>query len=408
MEAAQLLRETKGRSPEPRSLFTAFGDFRAPTIRFTAEMIVGRNVQDVFGVAAEASISTLSYEVAFRLVAEDGVERLELVHEELRPIKVTDARGSLGFSASDAFRESAISGRRGGPFISTSQSGTVITVHQEKHGGRKVPAPKSSRTVIGGTNTSDFPSVLAAHREMASWRILLLEPSAMRAPSFYQDQRTIDARGANLPGAIYRLMKAAKAPERLSVELANRLSELIEDVDEVQVRDDPKTETLTLEVRGRDRIFHPARSLSDGTLRFLVLATLALDPEVNGIICLEEPENGIHPERVPTIVRLLKDIAVDPAFAIGSDNPLRQVMVNTHSPNVVRSLQRDDLVYVDAERVVRDGVVGQVASVSVPPNTWRAHLDGQATALAPGSLRAYLGDNEQLWFEFLDRKRLPA
>src|SRR3712207_9337999 len=36
-------------------------------------------------------------------------------------------------------------------------------------------------------------------------------------------------------------------------------------------RDDPKTETLTLEVRGRDGIFHPARSLSDGTLRFLVL-----------------------------------------------------------------------------------------------------------------------------------------
>lgn len=310
----------------------------------------------------------------------------------------------------DAFLASAITGvRRGGPFISTSNSGNEITVHQEGHGGRKVPAPKSSRTVIGGTTTSDFPTVLAAHREMASWQTLLLEPSAMRAPSLYQDERMIDSRGANLAAAINRLAKARGQSASVYSELSNHLAQLLDDVDEMHVRDDPQTETLTLEVRGRDGIFHPARSLSDGTLRFLVLAALSLDPEVQGVICLEEPENGIHPERIPAIVQLLREIAVDPNYAIGPENTLRQVMVNTHSPEVIKNIrERGELVYVDAERVVRDGAAGQVAYFSVPSETWRTKLPGQVPLLAPGRLRPYLGDGEQAYFDFFDGKQRTA
>ena len=413
MEAAQLLRETKGRSPEPRSLFTAFERYRAPLIEFTADMIVDREVEDDFGVPATASISTLRYDVAFRFAADEGADRLELVRESLVPIKLSDARKEIGFEASREFRDTALTGaRRGGPFISTGATGVEITVHQEKHGGRKVPAPKSSRTVIGGMASSDFPTVLAAHREMASWQTLLLEPSAMRAPSLYQDGRTLDSRGANLPATIYRLRKEETKPGRVYAELANRLSQLIEDIQELQIRDDPKTETLTLEVRGRSGIFQPARSLSDGTLRFLVLATLSLDPQARGVVCLEEPENGIHPKRIPSIVQLLKEIAVDPDYPVGPDNPLRQVMVNTHSPEIVQNVTVDDLVYMDEEQVIRDGAAGRVARVTVPHESWRTHMN-HAAQLAPGHIRAYLGDaapsqNRQLWLDYCKERHQEA
>src|SRR5436309_7859446 len=59
MESVRLLRETKGRAPDPKSLFTAFDTFRAPEMRFTAELLIERDVQDDFGVPAEAAISTL-------------------------------------------------------------------------------------------------------------------------------------------------------------------------------------------------------------------------------------------------------------------------------------------------------------------------------------------------------------
>jgi predicted ATPase len=410
MEAVKLLRETKGRAPEPRSLFTAFGSFRSPEMRFTAEMIIDRNVQDDFGVKAEAAISTLSYSVAFRLARDNGFERLELAEEQLQPMKLDDARRSLGFPARRAFKDTAILGRRVGDFISTRQEsdgGPQIKVHQEGHGGKTVPAPKSSRTVLGGMASSDFPTILAAHREMESWSTLLLEPSAMRAPSFYSDTRFIDSRGANLPAAIERLRRGETSSGQVYAELANRLSTLIEDIQELRVKEDERTETLTLEVRGRDGVFHPASSLSDGTLRFLVLVTLGLDPEARGVLCLEEPENGIHPERIPAMVRLLRDIAIDPAHSTGEDNPLRQVVVNTHSPLVVENVGPEDLIYIDELKVSEETAQGTTAALRVPDKTWRAGAQENALRLGPGQLRSYFsGANKgkgQLWLDFFER-----
>ena len=400
MEAVKLLRETKGRSSDPRSLFTAFEGFRASEMRFTAEMIVARAVEDELGVASKAAISTLRYSLAFKL-ADDDESRLELLHESLKPIKVSEANKSLGFTTTREFRESAIEGvRRGGPFIDTDARTREITVHQEGHGGRKIPAPKSSRTVVGGSASSDFPTVLAAHREMQSWKTLLLEPSAMRAPSFYGDERFIDQRGANLPAALQRLARAETTPDQVYADLANRLASLLEDVREIRVRDDPKTETLTVELRGRDNVFHPARALSDGTLRFLVLATLSLDPETRGVICLEEPENGIHPERIEAMVQLLRDIAVDPEVRLGTDNPLRQVIVNTHSPVVFKSINKNDLVFLESVEAVRADARGKVTLARVPEGSWRAGLTPEdGLTLSPGRLRPYLGPQGS--FEFM-------
>ena len=75
----------------------------------------------------------------------------------------------------------------------------VITVHQEGHGGRKLPAPNSSRMVLGGTTVADFPTILAARQAMAQWRALLLEPSAMRTSSSYTDPQSIDVHGGTSP-----------------------------------------------------------------------------------------------------------------------------------------------------------------------------------------------------------------
>jgi len=212
----------------------------------------------------------------------------------------------------------------------------------------------------------------------------------MRSPSFYTDPRAIDSRGANLPATIHRLQKQEQRPGKVYAELANQLSQLIEDIEELRVQDDPKTESLTLEVRGRNGVFHPARSLSDGTLRFLVLATLSLDPQAKGMICLEEPENGIHPERISTIIQLLRDIAADPKLKVDLDNPLRQVVVNTHSPTVVQEIAKeypDDLVYMDEEQVFQNGAKGRVAAAFAPAGSWRSGLG--STPLAPGRLLPY-------------------
>jgi predicted ATPase len=399
MEAVHQIRETGGQSVDPATLFTRFGKFRATEMRFSADLLVTRRAQDDFGAPAEASMSSLRYEVAFVHDKQDGMSRLKLVHESLAPIPVGETRRSIGFPASKEFRDSAIVGRRTRPFISTDtvSDAIEITVHQEGHGGRKLSATSSSRTVIGGLASSEFPAILAVHREMESWKTLLLEPSAMRAPSRFGDPAYLDSRGANLAATILRLQKREDRPDRVRTEIANSLSRLVEDVQEVRLRPDERTETWTVTIRGRDGVFHPARSLSDGTLRFLVLTVLGLDPEARGVSCLEEPENGIHPDRIKAMVGLLKQIAVDPAYAVGPDNPLAQVVVNTHSSQVLRHISREELIYFTEELIQREGSRGRVTSLRVPPGSWRAKFIGAGSTLAPGNLISYHGNRGDGW-----------
>lgn len=407
MEAVKLLRESRGRTPEPRSLLSTFGDYRASEIRLTAELIVRRENRDEFGVSAQAAISTVKYTVAFRLNEHEKPERLELVEESLLPIPLAAARKGIGFDKKKQFVESVVMGRRTVPFISTEtvDGEPRIRVHQERHGGRMVPAPKSSWTVLGGLASSDFPTLLAVHREMESWQSLLLEPSAMRAPSYYSDPNYIDYRGAFLAATIERLRKSETKPGQTFAAIENRLSQLIEDVKDLRIVDDEKAETYTLEVCGSDNFFHAARSLSDGTLRFLVLATLAIDAQTMGLICLEEPENGIHPGRIPAMVDLLREIACDPNYEVGPENSMRQVIVNTHSPAVMNSVDPNDLVYVDRTFSLkpigqRDSLElgdsmgvgesrGLTAEVMVPPKSWRAKVSNGKSRLSSGHILPY-------------------
>jgi predicted ATPase len=264
------------------------------------------------------------------------------LEESLTYTQKSGARSELGFLCLPAFRESAIKNkRRGAGFISTvhENGNTTIKLHQD--GGSwgqpfQVPATASLKTIVCGINTNDYPTILAARREMQSWTLLQLEPSALRQPDAFSADSHLAANGAHMAATLLRL--DAKA------QVANRLADLLDDVGSVYVERDESRRTYTLHVSGRDEIGHPARSLSDGTLRFLALAILSADPESGRLLCLEEPENGIHPLRIPAILQLLRDMAVDAGQTVSPENPLRQVIINTHSPKVVPALAIDDLL----------------------------------------------------------------
>jgi hypothetical protein len=86
---------------------------------------------------------------------------------------------------------------------------------------------------------------------------------------------------------------------------------------------------------------------------------------------LEEPENGIHPSRIPNLVNLLYDYAVDVDEPVGEDNPLRQVVVNSHSPEVARQLQMDDLIVAERAKSADGSFVSVFRPVA---DTWRTRV----------------------------------
>jgi hypothetical protein len=186
--------------------------------------------------------------------------------------------------------------------------------------------------------------------------------------------------------------------------VANRLSELIDDVSELGVNRDEKRELLTLFVSGKDGTAHPARALSDGTLRFLALAVLDLDPEAQGLLCLEEPENGIHPLRIPAILDLVQDLAVDSKVAVDSDNPLRQVIINTHSPAVVGQVPDDCLLLAELTNLISSsGVPYRALSFSCLSDTWRDSPSVGTGIVSRGKVLEYLNPVSAVEDSFSDQ-----
>jgi predicted ATPase len=251
------------------------------------------------------------------------------------------------------------------------------------------------RTLLSTANAFESPTALLVRREMQSWRLLQLEPSSLRNPDSFNAPAHIDANGAHLASTLHRLTRT-HAPNgshdeaAVYARVANRLSELVEDVLDVSVDEDPRRALLTLQVRDRSRTLHAARALSDGTLRFLALAILELDPSAQGLLCFEEPENGIHPERIPAMVRLLKDLTVDPEEEAAPDNPLRQVIVNTHSPSVVSLVDEDDLLVAEPREISVDGKRHRAVGFAWLHDTWRSRIRPDERTLSLGQLRAYL------------------
>ncbi len=373
-------------------------------------MIVPQEGIDDLGQLAKASITFLRYslDLAYRKDANGQTpSSFQLIKEELEHINLGGASEALPFRHRVAWRNSVLKGRRTSPFISTENSDgkLLIKLHQDGSQGRPLSRLAASlpRTVLSATNAAESPTALLARREMQSWRLLQLEPSSLRKPDGFTAATKIGMDGAHVPATLYHLAQQAKhqsldresgdtAEMSVYAQVANRLARLIEDVYAIVVDRDERRELLTLQVTGRDKTVYPAHALSDGTLRFLALAVLEMDPQAQGLLCLEEPENGIHPERIPAILRLLQDIVTDVDEPIGPDNPLRQVIVNTHSPSVVSQVPDDSLLIAELrEKVDADtGLRFKRVSFVGLPSTWREKTTGGRYAISKGQLLAYL------------------
>ena len=379
-DAATEVRHTSDGGYSPLDL--VFGRNPDRGIELSADMVVPPEVEDDFGDSAKPSTTLLTYTVRLRYASE--ADRLLVEHESLTHAKLKDARGFIGFDSSNSFRKSvALGGRKGGPLISTGSD--RIQLHGDGGSrGRPAPVGKSPLTVIGGTNTSDYPTVLAAKREMASWRILHLEPSAMRAPDSRSAAPHVSTSGGHMPATLHSI--TTKNPDA-GAEILNRLRQLGSDITELSVYSDEVRDQLALRarVRGVSNWLY-GRSLSDGTLRYMALVLMLVDVQDRAVLCIEEPENGIHPSRVPDLAELLRDYAVDADEAVGTDNPLRQVVLNSHSPEVARQCTHDNLLFVEGALTNDDGPVSVFRPIA---GTWRTKLsDGMKSDTHPADRNA--------------------
>ncbi len=166
-----------------------------------------------------------------------------------------------------------------------------------------------------------------------SWRFFSgfdVSPKAtIRRPAASDEHATLIETGENLSAVLHRaLLENPDVVEEMSTHLRSAV---------------PGFEALHANLRGVGKVIGTwgesgvdgeltLGDLSDGTLRFLCWAVLCLAPDPPPLVCVEEPEVGLHPRVLPVLAGLFRMLS-----------GRTQVLVTTHSPYLLSRFRLDEV-----------------------------------------------------------------
>jgi len=215
-----------------------------------------------------------------------------------------------------------------------------------------------------------YPEI--AHMAGVYERIRIFREWAFGRKTVFREPQKADMRNdrleedfSNLGLFLSRLRKTPKA----KTAILDGLKDLYEGVTDFDVH----VEASAVQVFFSEGDFSiPATRLSDGTLRYLCLLAILCDPEPPPLICIEEPELGLHPDILPKLADLLleasertqlivtthSDILVDGM----TEHPEAVVVCEKHEGNTeMRRLKKDELtVWLDKYRLGDLWIRGQI------------------------------------------------
>ena len=319
-------------------------------INLAVEILVDKTVKDNWGEEAILKYTRLRYEIQInRIRNTKGFDDLKISHEELVPIKHQEdkwVKNNIDTNFLESWIPKVKTGKRGKPYILTDNklNKQIIKIPLDgKPGpGREFSANEIAQSALSSVNSVEFPHVFAAKKEMLNWRFLQLNPEDLRRPSSRMAPDTVSHSGANLAAALFRLQQEDEfVLNDISIELNN----LLPNFTKVAITEEISENKFVIKLLSDDGREFTSRVLSEGTLRILILCILKYDNQHKGIICFEEPENGIHPFRLKMMIQLLKGLSTDFTDIELPLLPLRQMIVNTHSAAFVDKILKENKTY---------------------------------------------------------------
>lgn len=188
-----------------------------------------------------------------------------------------------------------------------------------------------------------FGVALYAKEAMLNWRVYHFhdtsESAKIKLTGDLHDNRFLRPDGSNLAAYLYLLQETEPAYYQNIVDAIQLIAPFFHDFALRPSPFNPEKIRLEWQERGSDMVFG-ASALSDGTLRFISLATLLLQPpnKLPTTILLDEPELGLHPYAITVLANLLQSAA-----------ERTQVIVSTQSVTLVNQFEPEDIIVVDRE-----------------------------------------------------------
>jgi predicted ATPase len=156
----------------------------------------------------------------------------------------------------------------------------------------------------------------------------------MKKTARLNDNRFLRPDGSNLAAFLYYLHRMRETSYDLIRRTVQRVAPFFDDFLLEPQKLNPDTIRLEWRHKSSDAYFDAA-SLSDGTLRFIALVTLFLQPDEHrpSVILVDEPELGLHPYAITLLASLIKQASVK-----------TQVIVSTQSPLLLDQFQPEDVL----------------------------------------------------------------
>ncbi len=119
-----------------------------------------------------------------------------------------------------------------------------------------------------------------------------------------------------------------------------KLRNAVADISEVNIEKSmiDGADELYIKDKNYPEVKIPETLISEGTKRIIILLTAILQSKEPQFICIEEPENGIHPFVLEPFIDTIRNIC---------ESEGHYVWLTTHSPTLVRHLKRQELIIVD-------------------------------------------------------------
>ncbi len=162
------------------------------------------------------------------------------------------------------------------------------------------------------------------------------EAGLRKSPRADEPSTFLTERGENLPLLLSKLRGESRQ------KVVRSLQQLYDGIEDFQVEVGGGRAELFIVEKGAGARYIPASRLSDGTLRYMALAAILLDPEPPPLVVIEEPELGLHPDVMLPIGEMLI-----------SASERTQLVVTTHSRVLINALEDHASSVVVCEK--RDG-----------------------------------------------------
>jgi predicted ATPase len=166
--------------------------------------------------------------------------------------------------------------------------------------------------------------------------------AAVRRPRALNDNETFRQNGENLAPFLYRIQQTNPPRYNRIREVVRLAAPFFDDFKLRPMPTSPDLIQLEWQQRGSDYPFR-ANQLSDGTLRFICMATALLQPERPATVLFDEPELGLHPYALTLLGSLFKQATV---FAQGEPFPT-QVIISTQSAPLLNEFAPEDIIVVE-------------------------------------------------------------